>query len=216
MHVNGLKWARWCVSVLAAVLLQPAVRAATAAQAEGTLVVHAQSRSGPVPQAEVRAGAQTVLTVLTDAMGQARLLLSAGTVDLVVSRPGFEAAHRRVVVTAGADVSVRVELEPDPAFTEDVVVTAGRTNRRIQELPLRVEVIPQEEIDEKLSMTPGDVAMMLTETNGIRVVGTSPSLGAASVRVQGLRGRYTQILADGLPSVIAEIGPTATGNTAVA
>lgn len=197
MPVSGLRCTRWCVSVLAAVLLQPAVRAATAAQAEGTLVIHTQSGSGPVPQAEVRAGAQTVLT---DAMGQARLLLSAGTVDLIVSRPGFEAAHRRVVVTAGADVSVRVELEPDPAFTEDVVVTAGRTNRRIQELPLRVEVIPQEEIDEKLSMTPGDVAMMLTETNGIRVVGTSPSLGAASVRVQGLRGRYTQILADGLPS----------------
>ena len=27
----------------------------------------------------------------------------------------------------------------------------------------------------------------------------SPSLGAASVRVQGLRGRYTRILSDGLP-----------------
>ena len=41
--------------------------------------------------------------------------------------------------------------------------------------------------------------MMLTETNGLRVQVTSPSLGAASVRVQGLRGRYTQVLADGLP-----------------
>jgi outer membrane receptor for ferrienterochelin and colicins len=41
--------------------------------------------------------------------------------------------------------------------------------------------------------------MMLTETNGLRVQMTSPSLGAAHVRVQGLRGRYTQILADGLP-----------------
>jgi outer membrane receptor protein involved in Fe transport len=41
--------------------------------------------------------------------------------------------------------------------------------------------------------------MMLTETNGLRVQVTSPSLGAANVRVQGLRGRYTQILSDGLP-----------------
>ena len=48
-------------------------------------------------------------------------------------------------------------------------------------------------------MTPGDVSMMLTETNGLRVQVTSPSLGAANVRVQGLRGRYTQILSDGLP-----------------
>ena len=48
-------------------------------------------------------------------------------------------------------------------------------------------------------MTPGDIAMMLTETNGLRVQVTSPSTGAANVRVQGLRGRYTQILSDGLP-----------------
>ena len=48
-------------------------------------------------------------------------------------------------------------------------------------------------------MTPGDITMMLNETSGLRVQVTSPSLGGASVRVQGLRGRYTQILSDGLP-----------------
>ena len=32
-----------------------------------------------------------------------------------------------------------------------------------------------------------------------RVQTTSPSLGAASVRIQGMRGRYTRFLADGLP-----------------
>ena len=48
-------------------------------------------------------------------------------------------------------------------------------------------------------MTPGDIAMLLNETSGLRVQITSPSLGAANVRVQGLRGRYTQLLSDGLP-----------------
>lgn len=48
-------------------------------------------------------------------------------------------------------------------------------------------------------MTPGDVSMLLNETNGLRVQTTSPSLGGANLRIQGLRGRYTQILADGLP-----------------
>jgi outer membrane receptor for ferrienterochelin and colicins len=41
--------------------------------------------------------------------------------------------------------------------------------------------------------------MMLNETSGLRVQTTSPSLGGAGVRIQGLRGRYTQILSDGLP-----------------
>jgi len=48
-------------------------------------------------------------------------------------------------------------------------------------------------------MTPGDIAMLLNETAGLRVQPTAPSLGGASVRIQGLRGRYTQILTDGMP-----------------
>jgi iron complex outermembrane receptor protein len=48
-------------------------------------------------------------------------------------------------------------------------------------------------------MTPGSVAMLLGETTGLRVLTTSPALGAANVRIQGLRGRYSQLVADGLP-----------------
>ena len=33
----------------------------------------------------------------------------------------------------------------------------------------------------------------------MRVAATSPALGAASVRIQGMRGRYTRFLSDGLP-----------------
>ena len=48
-------------------------------------------------------------------------------------------------------------------------------------------------------MSPGDVAMLLSETSGLRVQTTSPGLGAANIRIERLRGRYTQVLADGLP-----------------
>ena len=84
-------------------------------------------------------------------------------------------------------------------YEEEVIVTATRSGRRVQDEPLRVEVVPAEEVQEKIMMTPGDVSMLLGETNGLRVQTTSPSLGGANVRIQGMRGRYTQILADGLP-----------------
>ena len=64
---------------------------------------------------------------------------------------------------------------------------------------MRVEVLAREEIEEKMLMTPGDIVMMLNEMGGMRVQATSPSLGAASVRIQGMRGRYTRFLSDGLP-----------------
>ena len=54
-------------------------------------------------------------------------------------------------------------------------------------------------------MTPGDIVMMLNEMGGMRVQTTSPSLGAASVRIQGMRGRYTRVLSDGLP-LFGEVG----------
>ena len=82
---------------------------------------------------------------------------------------------------------------------EEIVVQATRSRRRVEDEAIRVEVLNQEEIEEKLLMRPGNISMMLAETGGLRVQVTSPSLGSANIRVQGMRGRYTQLLADGLP-----------------
>src|SRR5687767_3381340 len=88
---------------------------------------------------------------------------------------------------------------------EEIIVTATRTGGRIDEQPTRVEVLTREEIEEKMLMTPGDIVMMLNEMGGMRVQATSPSLGAASVRIQGMRGRYTRFFSDGLP-LFGEVG----------
>lgn len=82
---------------------------------------------------------------------------------------------------------------------EEIVVQSTRSGRRVQDEPIRVEVLGLEEIEEKTIMRPGNIAMLLSETGGLRVQTTSPGLGAANVRVQGLSGRYTQLLTDGLP-----------------
>jgi iron complex outermembrane receptor protein len=82
---------------------------------------------------------------------------------------------------------------------EEIVVQATRTGRLLQNEPTRVEVITREEIEEKLLMTPGNISMLLAETGGLRVQVASPSLGASNIRVQGMEGRYTLLLSDGLP-----------------
>ena len=88
---------------------------------------------------------------------------------------------------------------PPPSVEESVLVSATRTGGRIDDSPMRVEVLNREEIEEKMLMTPGDIVMMLNEMGGMRVQTTSPGLGAATVRVQGLHGRYTRFFSDGLP-----------------
>jgi iron complex outermembrane receptor protein len=106
--------------------------------------------------------------------------------------------------TAGA-LHAAVLLQRQITHEETVVVSATRTGMRLEDQPTRVEVLNREEIEEKLLMTPGDIVMMLNEMGGMRVQATSPSLGAASVRVQGMRGRYTRFFSDGLP-LFGEVG----------
>lgn len=168
---------------------------AAARQAQGTMVVEVRSGSRPVEQAEVLAGEQAALT---DANGEAVLQLPPGNVELRVQRFGFKPQTVQTSVAADGTTRIRVQLEAE-AIREEIIVTATRADVRIEDVPLRVEVLDREEIEEKVTMAPGDIAMLLNETSGLRVQVTSPSLGAANVRVQGLRGRYTQILADGLP-----------------
>lgn len=88
--------------------------------------------------------------------------------------------------------------KPEPV-EQEVTVYATRTEDRLEDLPVRVEVLDQDEIDEKTMMTPGNIVMMLNETSGLRVQTTSSSLGASSIRIQGMKGRYTRFLSDGLP-----------------
>lgn len=88
--------------------------------------------------------------------------------------------------------------EPESSL-EEVLVTATRQPRRIADEPTRVEVLDHEELEEKIAASPGDVSMLLNETPGLRIQQTSPGLGAVNIRIEGLRGRYSQILADGLP-----------------
>jgi len=82
---------------------------------------------------------------------------------------------------------------------DSILMVATRVGRALDDEPVRVEVIVREEIEEKAIMRPGNISMLVAETGGVRVQTTSPALGSANIRLQGLYGRYTQLLADGLP-----------------
>jgi len=82
---------------------------------------------------------------------------------------------------------------------EEVVVSATRSSRTIDDIPTRIETITASELDEKANMQPANVKMVLTESTGIQTQQTSATSGNASIRIQGLDGKYTQLLKDGFP-----------------
>lgn len=158
-----------------------------------TLVVRVQAAGEAVAGASVRVAAEQAMT---NAAGEVTFRLAAGDYGVTVEARGFAPAVKEASLKAGVTLTVTIDLE---ALEEEVVVFAARSVTRIEDQPLRVEVIDREEIEEKALMTPGSVAMLLGETTGLRVQVTSPSMGASNVRIQGLRGHYSQLLADGLP-----------------
>ena len=82
---------------------------------------------------------------------------------------------------------------------EEIVVTTTRNRRSFEQQPTRVEVLGGEEINEKANMKPGDIRMLLNESTGIHVQQTSATSFNSSIRIQGLDGKYTQLLRDGMP-----------------
>ena len=82
---------------------------------------------------------------------------------------------------------------------EEIVISSTRSTRTIQNIPTRIEFIGSEELDEKGNMKAGDIRTLLSESTGIQTQQTSATSANASIRIQGLDGRYTQILKDGFP-----------------
>jgi iron complex outermembrane receptor protein/outer membrane receptor for ferrienterochelin and colicins len=121
---------------------------------------------------------------------------SNGNYVLVTSAVGFEEKTTRVTIPRSSD-TLEIELKISEEEMEEVVVQSTRISRTIANEPTRVETIELEEIDEKSNMRPANVAMILHESTGIQVQQTSATSGNSSIRIQGLDGRYTQLLKDG-------------------
>ncbi len=95
--------------------------------------------------------------------------------------------------------SIEILLEPLAGELAEVRVQTTRTNQNLSDIPTRIEALPQEELDEKGTMRPGDIKMLLGETTGIQVQQTSAVSSTANYKIQGLDSRYTQLLKDGMP-----------------
>ncbi|MEP6992663.1 MAG: TonB-dependent receptor [bacterium] len=172
---------------------------AQAAPAEaGPAILHVIVRDGAasVAGALVSKGRASQLT---DATGAATLRLPSGAAMVVTRRIGYASDTLRLVLAAGSDTTVTRLLVQRVESIAPVIVSSTRAERRVEDEPLRIEVLAGEDVGEKTQMHPADLRVLLTEMSGVNVQGTSPSLGGASVRILGARGRYTLVLTDGLP-----------------
>ena len=120
-----------------------------------------------------------------------------GTYKVEVSYVGY--GEEEIEVTIPQSEPLTILLESGSEELEAVTVTTTRSSRLIQDLPTRLEAITAEELGEKAFMNATNISMLLRESTGIQMQQTSANSANQSIRIQGLDGRYTQLLKDGFP-----------------
>ncbi|MEX0314954.1 MAG: TonB-dependent receptor [Allomuricauda sp.] len=116
---------------------------------------------------------------------------------IIISFLGFEALETTIQVPSGTDLIFK--LKESSNQLDEIVLQSTRSTRTVRKIPTRIEFIGIEELGEKAIMNPANISMVLRESTGIQMQQTSLSSGNTNIRIQGLDGRYTQLLRDGFP-----------------
>ena len=140
----------------------------------------------------------------TDATGHYFLRnVKPGKLTLIMRGVGYLSQEKTVVVEKNKVVEVNFEAYEDAVNIDEVVVTANRqaTLRRLA--PTIVNVVGEEVFSR---VNANNLAQGIIFQPGVRVENNCQNCGFNQVRINGLDGRYTQILIDSRPIFSALAG----------
>jgi hemoglobin/transferrin/lactoferrin receptor protein len=139
----------------------------------------------------VATGRETVVETGTDGRFSFDVT-TTGTYLVIVTRAGFAEAARTVVIAAADDrVDLPVALEIG-AFSADVSITAARAERETRQIPLHVETMTRQAVEEINPLSTGDA---LSNTANITPVGNGPF--GVRPRLRGFDSTRLLVLVDG-------------------
>lgn len=159
------------------------------------IVVKDAGNQQPLQGATISGNAKPVS--ITDSLGKAVVASIYKGRQITVSLTGFAEYSFRYDSSLQHKEVLMVAVSK--ALADVVVVASTRNNASIENSPLKVEVLGQEEMKEEAALKPGNIASILGDYSGIQIQQSSAISGNSNVRIQGLDGRYTQVLRDGMP-----------------
>ncbi len=160
-----------------------------------TVKVISSEDSAAIPLISVSNKKETIGII--NELGIVQPSLPTGANTLIFSATGYHSVTKNMIVPLTDTVYVVMHLNLETL--DQVIVSSTRNNQRIETSPLKVEVLGREEMDEENTIKPANIASILGDVSGIQIQQSSAVTANANVRIQGLDGRYTQILKDGMP-----------------
>jgi outer membrane receptor for ferrienterochelin and colicins len=126
--------------------------------------------------------------------------LANGNFQFVSSFVGYKSDTLKITLPLENPAEIiKIKLMSEATDLDEAIVTSTRTNARIEDQPMKIEVLGLEELNEENGIKPSNIGSLLGDLSVIHIQQTSAVTGGSAVRMQGLDGKYTQLLRDGLP-----------------
>jgi outer membrane receptor for ferrienterochelin and colicins len=181
---------------LGAALLLPSVGAAQTGVVSGRVL----SQGGPVPFAEVSAGARggsSPTSVQADRQGSFRLTrLRAGELTLRIEAVGYAVATRTIRIESGDTVWLDVELAPTAVSLDALVVTGTMQEKSVSESTVKVDLVSGRMLQR---LATNSLVESIQHVNGLYQQIDCGVCYTNSIRINGMEGPYTAVLIDGMP-----------------
>ena len=151
----------------------------------------------PVPEASVIVP-ELSQAVKTDKNGIFSVVLPLNSaVHIEIFKDGFSNyASKKIFIGKRSKVPTTFVLVKN--LSEEITVTATATKMKFEDVPVKTYLISHKKIEE---MKPVNLAEALSFTTGVRVEVDCQNCNYTQVRLNGLEGKYSQILIDGLPVI---------------
>ena len=117
-----------------------------------------------------------------------------GEYELIITRIGFEPVQQSIRIEEGEERELEIEMTPTSYTGKSVVVTATRSRRTFEDVPIPVSVVSQKEIGSSGTQRLSEI---LSEQIGM----TLSSSHGTGIQLQGFDPEYTLIMIDGQPMI---------------
>lgn len=152
----------------------------------------------PIPSATIRLE-KTMLGTIANKNGEFMLRrIPDGNFRLAITAVGYEPYYHNIEFEHedGDDMDLNITMFESIVYSGNVVVTATRSDKIYEDVPVKVSVI-----DDKIFTSTQSTALRdgIRFQPGLRVEANCQNCGFTQVRLNGLEGRYSQILIDSRP-----------------
>jgi iron complex outermembrane receptor protein len=155
-----------------------------------------------LPGANIYLKHNMAIGTVSDFNGHYRLKVPAGTFTVICSYTGMKTIEKEVTVKEGQQVSLNFRMEIFSKQFKEVVVKAGKFDRKIEEQTVSIEVMKARLIEERNTT---NISTALNLIPGVNIIDEEPQIRGGSGFTFGV-GSKVAVFIDDLPIITGDNG----------